>query len=147
MTAKIKFILEPEDMKTKSKKEILDTIHQTQIAQKGKPNGFTTTKWVLEKSTLRKSSQLVALQIANKISKDKGYAFPSVRFLQTRTGLSRATIINAIREIEESGEWYVQRGGFSNSTKDNTIQRRRVNRYFPLAESLYQPDKKNRTKD
>lgn len=84
--------------------------------------------WVMKNSKLKKSTKLVAAQIASHYNKERKDAFPSYSGLMKGTGLSRGTIANAIKEIKASGEWKVIKS--SHGDDGSTM---RSNRYVPIA--------------
>lgn len=62
------------------------------------------TSWVWEHSQAKGSARLVLLALADHAGADGGDAYPSVRRLATRCGVSERTVQEALRTLAELGE-------------------------------------------
>jgi hypothetical protein len=68
------------------------------------------TKWVWNESPSRGYSRLVLLAIAAHCNSD-GWAWPSLKTLEEAANTTRPTILQALEQLEQSGEIVVERGG------------------------------------
>lgn len=92
-------------------------------------SGFDVSQWVKEQSKMKTiSAKWIARAIADRYNPEKKEVFPSIETIMEDTGCSRQTVVRAIKEMEESGEWIVIHGGWNKAKNENF-----VNRYIPLA--------------
>ena len=85
--------------------------------------------WVMLHSRFKKSTKLVAAQIAAHYNKNEHVSFPSYERLMILTGLSRGTVAKAVKEIKNSDEWKVT----SSKIDDDGVKVRLHNKYVPLS--------------
>lgn len=72
-------------------------------------NGFFLTQLCIRNSSLSGSAYTVAIVIADRYDHRRGYSAISSRSIAQATGLSTKTVTTALVEIEESGEWIVEK--------------------------------------
>lgn len=87
-------------------------------------NGFFLTQLFIRNSSLTGSAYTVAIIIADKYDQRKGYASASSRSIAQSAGISTNTVTAALTEIEESGEWIVEKA------KGSTT------RYYPVVSKI-----------
>jgi hypothetical protein len=98
-------------------------------------SGFTLTQLFIRNSSLSGTAQLVAIVIADKYDQRKGYASASSRLIARSAGISTNTVTAALIEIEESGEWIVEKA------KGATT------RYYPVVSKVSQRQEKRAKKN
>lgn len=72
-------------------------------------NGFFLTQLFIRNSSLSGSAYAVAIIIADKYDQRRGYSSVSSRTIAQLAGVSTKTVTTALNEIEESGEWLVEK--------------------------------------
>lgn len=74
-------------------------------------SSWQLTTWILKYSDLKPTARLVSAHLSVFYNLDRGTCHPTFDTLQRVTGLSRATVNKAVREIEQSREWIVIKPG------------------------------------
>lgn len=96
---------------------------------------YALTDLVWKNSGLGGSAKLIAIGLARAFDSRQGYSRYPLDYLAKDTGLSRPTVISALKEIEESGEWSLTRQSGPRGT-----------RYYPNLEILTQPQPRRKAK-
>lgn len=98
---------------------------------------YALTDMVWKNSSLAGSAKLVALGLTRAFDSRRGFSRYPLDYLVKDTGLSRPTVVSALNEIEESGEWKFSRQSGSRGTL-----------YYPNLDKLSvpQPKRKNSKK-
>lgn len=92
---------------------------------------YALTDMVWKNSSLGGSAKLVAVGLARAFDSRRGYSRYPLDYLVKDTGLSRPTVVSALNEIEESGEWNFTRQTGSRGTL-----------YYPNLDNLKVPQLK-----
>lgn len=95
-------------------------------------NGFALTQLFIRNSSLSGSAYAVSIILADRYDSRKGYSSISSRVIAQTAGLSTKTVITALAEIEESGEW--------TSTKLNGA----ATRYYPVLDKVITKQEKTK---
>lgn len=95
---------------------------------------YALTDMVWKNSSLGGSAKLVAVGLTRAFDSRRGYSRYPLDYLVKDTGLSRPTVVSALSEIEESGEWTFARQSGSRGTL-----------YYPNMEKLKVPQQKRKT--
>ncbi|MBC9704237.1 MAG: hypothetical protein H9W81_04310 [Enterococcus sp.] len=94
---------------------------------------YALTDMVWKNSSLAGSAKLVAVGLARAFDSRRGYSRYPLDYLVKDTGLSRPTVVSALNEVEESGEWSFARKGGSRGTL-----------FYPNFEKLTEPQPKRK---
>lgn len=90
---------------------------------------WTVEGWVRDRSSLKGTQFLVSLIVASLHSSSRGYAFPALDLLASRSRVSLKTAQRATEAMKESGEWTIVSGRGGRTSQGYSGAR--ANRYYP----------------
>lgn len=108
--------------------------HPSQPIIRQSKASWKLTDWIVKYSSLTGNAKLVAASIAANYNKAEGYSRVSYKKIEAMTGLSEATISNAVQQMKMSGEWIIYQLA-------PELGYHKLQRYIPLAPIASMPGK------